>query len=136
MVYDSTKTLLRSIIQSLETADEAAWDDLHELGKACIYEMSQMSRQSYQPCRKDLANTQWPSHLPNSGKGIEALPHVKLMVGHSASRSSDRTRKRQGRSRCNVTHGGYRNRLFWAMVQFDRPMTQGRFSTDDRHEPC
>jgi hypothetical protein len=36
MVYDSTKTLLCSIIRSLETADEAAWDDLHELGKECV----------------------------------------------------------------------------------------------------
>ena len=80
MVYDSTKTLLRSIIQSLETGDEAAWDDLLELGKVCIYEMSQMTRQSYQPCRKDSANTQWPAHLPDSEKGIEAMPHVKAMM--------------------------------------------------------
>src|SRR6516165_5991309 len=87
MVYDSTKTLLRSIIQSLETADEAAWDDRLELGRECIYEMSQMTRQSYQPCRKDSANTQWPSHLPDSEKGIQAMPHVKLMV--SAIRRRD-----------------------------------------------
>jgi len=87
MVYDSTKTLLCSIIRSLETADEAAWDDLHELGKECIYEMSQMTRQSYQPCRKDSANTQWPAHLPNHGKGIEAMPYVKAMM--SAIRRRD-----------------------------------------------
>jgi hypothetical protein len=87
MVYDSTKTLLCSIIQSLATADEAAWDDRLELGRACIYEISQMSRQSYQPCRKDSANTQWPSHLPDSEKGIQAMPHVKLMV--SAIRHRD-----------------------------------------------
>jgi hypothetical protein len=84
MVYDSTKTLLCSIIRSLETVDDAAWDDLHESGKECIYEMSQMSRQSYQPCRKDSANTQWPSRLPDSEKGIE---HVKVMV--SAIRHRD-----------------------------------------------
>ena len=87
MVYDSTKTLLCSIIRSLETTDEAAWDDLHELGKECIYEMSQMTRQFYQPCRKDSANTQWPSRLPDSEKGIEAMPHVKAMV--SAIRHRD-----------------------------------------------
>jgi hypothetical protein len=80
MVYDSTKTLLCSIIRSLETADESAWDDLHELGKQCIYEMSQMTRQSHQPCRKDSANPQWPSRLPNSEKSTEAMPHVKAMV--------------------------------------------------------
>ena len=87
MVYDSTKTLLCSIIRSLETADEAAWDDLHELGKECIYEMSQMTRQSYQPCRKDSANTQWPSRLPDSDKSLEAMPHVKALV--SAIRHRD-----------------------------------------------
>ena len=87
MVYDSTKTLLCNIIQSLATGDEVAWDDLLELGKDCIYEMSQMTRQSYQPCRKDSANTQWPSSLPDSEKGIVAMPHVKAMV--SAIRHRD-----------------------------------------------
>ena len=87
MVYDSTKTLLCIIIQSLETADEAAWDDRLELGRDCIYEMSQMTRQSHQPCRKDPADTQWPSHLPDSAKGIQAMSHVKVMV--SAIRHRD-----------------------------------------------
>ena len=87
MVYDSTKTLLCSIIQSPNAGDEAAWDDVVELGKVCVYEMSQMTRQSYQPCRKDPANTQWPSRLPDSEKGIEAMPHVKAMV--SAIRHRD-----------------------------------------------
>ena len=80
MVYDSTKTLLCSIIQSLERGDEAAWDDLLELGKDCIYEMSQMTRQSYRPWRKDSANTPWPSHLPDCEKGIEAMPYVKALM--------------------------------------------------------
>ena len=87
MVYDSTKTLLCSIIRSLETADEAAWDDLHELGKECIYEMSQMTRRTHQPCRRDSANPQWPSGLPDFEKGVEAMPHVKAMV--SAIRHRD-----------------------------------------------
>ena len=87
MVYHSTKTLLCSIIQSLDGGDEAAWDDVVELGKVCIYEMSQMTRQSYQPCRRDFANYGWPSRLPDSEKGIEAMPHVKAMV--SAIRHRD-----------------------------------------------
>jgi hypothetical protein len=78
MVYHSTKTLLCSIIQSPNAGDEAAWDDVVELGKVCVYEMSQMTRQSYQPCRKDY--NQWPSRLPDSEKGIEAMPHVKAMM--------------------------------------------------------
>ena len=89
MVYDSTKTLLRSIIRSLETADEAAWDDRLELGNECIYEMSQMTRQFYQPFRKDSPGTQWPSHLPDSKRAIEAMPYVKAMV--SAIRHRDQT---------------------------------------------
>jgi hypothetical protein len=80
MVYHSTKTLLCSIIQSLNAGDEAAWDDVVELGKVCVYEMSQMTRQSYQPCRKDSAHHQWPPRLPDSKKGIEAMPHVKAMM--------------------------------------------------------
>ena len=79
MVYDSTKTLLCSIIRSLETADEAAWDDRLELGNECLYEMSQMTRQSYHPCRKD-PGTQWPSRIPDSQKAIQAMPHVKAMM--------------------------------------------------------
>jgi len=32
MVYDSTKASLGSIIHSLETVDEVACDDLHDIG--------------------------------------------------------------------------------------------------------
>jgi len=89
MVYDSTKALLRSIIRSLETSDETAWDDRLELGKECLFELSQMTRESYQPCRKDTPSGQWwPSHIPDSKKAIEAMPHAKAMM--SAIRHRDR----------------------------------------------
>jgi hypothetical protein len=87
MIYDSTKALLGSIIRSLETADEAAWDDRLELGKECLYEMSQMTRQSYQPYRQDYSDTQWPSHIPDSKKAIQAMPYLKAMM--SAIRHRD-----------------------------------------------
>jgi hypothetical protein len=87
MIYDSTKALLGSIIRSLDTADEAAWDDRLELGKECLYEMSQMTRPSYQPCRQDYSDTQWESHIPDSKKAIQAMPHVRAMM--SAIRHRD-----------------------------------------------
>ncbi len=80
MVYDSTKVLLRSIIQSLETADEAEWDDRLELSNECAYEMAQMARRSSQPCRENGAGAQWPADIPDSRKAIQAVPHVKAMM--------------------------------------------------------
>ena len=43
MLYYSTKTLLSSILQSLERSDDIAWDDHIESGKECLYEMFQMT---------------------------------------------------------------------------------------------
>ena len=57
MIYDSTKALLGSIIRSLETADEAEWEDRLELSNECLYEMSQMTHHSYQPCRRDYSDS-------------------------------------------------------------------------------
>ena len=47
MLYDSTKSLLQSILRSLETGDETRWDDQTESGNACLYEMHQMSGPLY-----------------------------------------------------------------------------------------
>ena len=44
MVYNCTKALLRSNNESLETVDEATWDDRLELGKERLFETSQMNR--------------------------------------------------------------------------------------------
>ena len=87
MLYYSTKTLLRSILESLETADEAQWDDRLEVGNQCLYEIHQMARQSYQPYRKDSPNVRRPSQIPDSGRAQQAMPHVKRMM--SAIRRRD-----------------------------------------------
>ena len=87
MVYDSTKSLLGSIIRSLETADEAAWDDRLELGGECLYEMSQMTR--YQPCRRDPADPQWSRNIPDCEKARRAMQQIKLMM--TAIRHRDQT---------------------------------------------
>ena len=46
MLFESTKTLLRGIIQSLEKGDTSVWDDRLESGLQCQYELHQMSRSS------------------------------------------------------------------------------------------
>jgi hypothetical protein len=80
MLYYSTKTLLRSILESLETADEAQWDDRLEFGHQCLYEIHQMARQSYEPFRRDSPNVQWASQVPDSERAKEAMPHVQRMM--------------------------------------------------------
>jgi len=70
MLYHSTKILLRSIVQSLETADESVWDDHIESGKECLYEMFQMT---------GPGATAMP-HTDASQKLSRAIPHMKLML--------------------------------------------------------
>lgn len=74
MLYNSTKTLLQSIVQSLESGDGLEWDDQIESLKSCLYEMHQMSRPSraYQPVCERMN---------------QAVPHVKSML--SAIRRKD-----------------------------------------------
>jgi hypothetical protein len=70
MLYYSTKSLLRSILQSLETAEEAVWDDHIESGKECLYEMFQMTG----PGATAMSDTE------ASRKLGRAIPHMKLML--------------------------------------------------------
>jgi hypothetical protein len=90
MLYDSTKSLLQSILRSLETGDETRWDDQTESGNACLYEMHQMSGPLYTPYRPDKvkANSLAQSNL--SEKLTRAIPHVRAMV--IAIRHKDQTR--------------------------------------------
>ena len=80
MLYDSTKSLLQSILRSLETVDDTGWDDQTESGNACLYEMHQMSGSLYTPYRPDSlhANSPAQSNLPE--KLSRALPHIRTMV--------------------------------------------------------
>jgi hypothetical protein len=97
MLYDSTKTLLRDIVQSLETADKTGWDDQIESGKECLYEMHQMSGPAYKGYKSDGPKS--PTHNPISEKVNRAMPHVKSMV--SAIRRKDQTKALQsGKAAC------------------------------------
>jgi hypothetical protein len=79
-LYDSTKTLLRNIVQRLEVGDDSEWDDQIESGNQCLYEMHQMSKPLYNGYRADApqAKTAAQSNLP--AKLTRAMPNVRLMV--------------------------------------------------------
>ena len=78
MLYNSTKTFLRSIIQSLEGAEEVGWDDQNESAKECLYEMFQMTGPGVTPAAETPV-----------GKNLSrAIPHAKAML--NAIRHRDR----------------------------------------------
>jgi hypothetical protein len=89
MLFESTQTLLRSIVHSLEHNEESRWDDHLESGNQCLYELHQMSRQSQQAYRVEKSNGRPATVTPFSEKAIRAIPHVKLMM--SAIRRRDQT---------------------------------------------
>ncbi len=87
MLQESTKTLLQSILESLQTPDRAGWDDQIESGNQCLYEMHQMTRPSYRAYRT-TGSDKWPTHIPDGERLKRAMPHVKAMV--KAIRRRDR----------------------------------------------
>ncbi|SPF55672.1 conserved hypothetical protein [Candidatus Sulfopaludibacter sp. SbA4] len=90
MLYDSTKNLLQSILQALETGDETQWDDQTESGNACLYEMHQMSSPLYKAYRPDALHARALAQANLPEKLNRAMPHVRLMV--IAIRHRERTR--------------------------------------------
>jgi hypothetical protein len=80
MLYDSTKSLLQSILRSLETGDETRWDDQTESGNECLYEMHQMSEPLYKAYRSDGLNAHSLAQSTLPDKLNRAMPHVRTMV--------------------------------------------------------
>jgi len=72
MLFESTKTLLRSIVQSLENGDTTVWDDRLESGLQCQYELHQMSRSSTRAYKV--------GSVPIADRAIRAIPHVRSMT--------------------------------------------------------
>jgi hypothetical protein len=88
MLYDSTKTLLRNILKSLETPGKVTWDDQIEYGKECLFEMHQMSRGLQRAYKTD---SQRPKlQVSDTEKVNRAMPHVKSMT--SAMRGKDQVK--------------------------------------------
>jgi hypothetical protein len=78
MLYESTRILLRSIVQCLARNDDIAWDDQIESGRECLYEVHQMTRA---PSLLDkTAYHGWSANIPDLGILHRAIPHVKEMV--------------------------------------------------------
>jgi hypothetical protein len=90
MLYDSTKSLLQSILWSLETGDEARWDDQTESGNECLYEMHQMAGALYKAYKSDGLNVNALAQSTFHDKLNRAMPHVRTMV--IAIRHKDQTR--------------------------------------------
>ena len=90
MLYESTRSLLQSIVQSLETGGQTRWDDRTESGNTCLYEMHQMCRPLYKPYKPDRMNGN--SALQDTIPELlnRAMPHVRTMV--IAIRHKDQTR--------------------------------------------
>jgi len=90
MLYDSTRSLLQSILTSLQIGDENNWDDQTESGNACLYEMHQMSGRLYAAYKSDRlnANAALQGALPE--KLNRAMPHARTMV--IAIRNKDQLR--------------------------------------------
>ena len=80
MLYDSTKSLLQGILQSLETGDQTGWDDQTESGNACLYEMHQMSKPQYKAYRSDSLKTDSLVQKTLYDRLDRAMPHVRTMV--------------------------------------------------------
>jgi hypothetical protein len=97
MLYESTKILLQSILNSLETLDGTGWDEQNESGKQCLYEMHQMSKPLYKGYRTEGSKGKTPALVPVSENINRAIPYVKAMV--SAIRRQDRaTAMQSGRA--------------------------------------
>lgn len=88
MLYDSTKTLLWSILRSLEIADNAGWEDQMESGKECLYELHQMSHPLYKDLPAGGTSEKVARRAGTSEQARRAIPHVKNMV--NAIRRRDR----------------------------------------------
>jgi hypothetical protein len=86
MLFESTRILLRGIVQSIEKGDLATWDDHLESGIQCLYELHQMSRPASRAYKTDVKSQ---AGGPVSDRAVQAIPHVKLMV--SAIRRKDQS---------------------------------------------
>ncbi|MBZ5581055.1 MAG: hypothetical protein LAQ30_02415 [Acidobacteriia bacterium] len=81
MLFDSTRSLLQSIVLTLErTGDESRWDDQTESGKACLFEMHQMSGRAYKAYRTDTLGAKTGPQRSLSERLDRAIPHVRSMT--------------------------------------------------------
>lgn len=80
MLYDSTKVLLRDMLQALESKGDIGWEDQAEAGRECLYEIHQMARPSAQGQRGQAAKGKANAAVPVHERATRAIPFVKSMV--------------------------------------------------------
>ncbi|HTS61328.1 MAG TPA: hypothetical protein VMH28_04855 [Candidatus Acidoferrales bacterium] len=87
MLYDSTKVLLKSILDGLEKPAQPEWDGEVESCHQCLYEMHQMCRPAYKAYQWSRSDKHALTP-PDPQRLTRAIPHMKLMLG--AIRRRDR----------------------------------------------
>jgi hypothetical protein len=93
VLYNSTKSLLRTILRELEARDDS-----------CLYEMHQTAGSLYETYKPDRLNPdlQWQCNLPASLS--KAISHVKTML--TAIQHNDQTRAvKSGKAAVAVMNG-------------------------------
>jgi hypothetical protein len=80
MLYDSTKTLLRTIIQSLDATDAVAWDDQIASAQDCVFEMHQMNHAVPMVLGNEGIKKRLPATNAHRERLDRAMPHVKSMM--------------------------------------------------------
>ena len=87
MLFESTTTLLRTIVFSIEDHGESKLDDHLEFGHQCLYELHQLARPSARTPKSDSKGKFQVASMPPFERAIRAIPHVKSMM--RAIRSKD-----------------------------------------------
>jgi hypothetical protein len=142
MLYDSTKSLLYSILRALEVVDDTGWDDQTESGNSCLYEMPQTAGSLDEASKSERLNhhLHWQCNLPTSL--IPAISLVRTMV--TAIRHKDQARAvKSGKAALAVMNGfsiisGGRTEpttesKVAAVVRQEKPTRKGRRLVKGRH---
>lgn len=85
-MYADSKDKLKSIVEWLEKADDAGWEDQIEIAEACRSDMERMARPDYHRGhgRDMMPGTQ---RDPNAPRLNRAVPHVRAMLTAMRSRN-------------------------------------------------
>lgn len=109
MLFDSTKTLLRSIVQALAENNETEWENHRLSAIECLFELHQTARSASRNYRSD-ANPKFRVAAPATEGALRAIPSVKLMA--AAIRRRERVAAiESGRNAIAAMDGTSRSRL-------------------------
>lgn len=89
MWYDSTKSILESVVAWLESGadDDDAWEDQLENAGECLLEMQSMSQPMRTLNKTGTRSAAPPAYNPVAGNLQRAIPHVESMINAMRSRN-------------------------------------------------